>query len=128
MNRCVQYTCGQTIKTNRTKCIFKRNLNPILIFSWFVPKRGAFRSSSHSRFLSRSISCRFTPAQSPFPTLSLLLRSSTPAASHLHRRFHLTLLPSSLFSSQSFPSGSGRATSSSLLSAASRNHSRWNRG
>lgn len=51
-----------------TKCIFKRNLNPILIFHGSFPNSVLFSPSlSFSLGLSR---CRFTPTQSPSLFLS----------------------------------------------------------
>lgn len=107
---------------------FKSHLD----FSRFVPKRHFVLPLDHPLVLpfclglSRAVSL---PAQSPFLSLSSSSIVSLPPPLTSTVTSFLSLLLSSLFPSRDgFPSGLGRATSSSLLSAASRNHSRWNRG
>lgn len=126
VNRCVRIIRTEYQDKMHIQEKFKSHLD----FSWFVPKR-RFVLPFIPPILSFCLGLShvgLTPAQSPF--LSLF------SSSIVHSRrlspppsldFSLPLSPLFL-SRDGFPSGSGRATSSSLLPAASRNHSRWNRG
>lgn len=93
----IQYTRGST-KTNRRKCIFKRNLNLILIFHGSLPNRRfvlLFIRLSFCLGLSRAVLLR---RNLPFYLSLFSFDRSAPVASHLHRHF----IPLS-FSRLSFP-------------------------
>lgn len=96
-----------------TKCIFKRNLNPILIFHGSFPN-----VYSLLLFLSLLVSLGVVLLQRNLP---LYFSLSFPSIVHSRRLSPHHLISVSLFlpplfpSRGSFPSGSGRATSSSLL-------------
>lgn len=128
MDVCIMHVQAECPNKRNEMHMFEQNLNSILIFHGSFPNGVSFSSlPSLSPFLSRTLSVSF---YSGAISLSVSLFSfDRPRPLPLASFVSLSLLLSSLFPSRDgFPSGSGRATSSSLLSAASQNHSRWNRG
>lgn len=127
MDVCIMHVQAECPNKRNEMHMFEQNLNSILIFHGSFPNGVSFSPlPSLSPFLSRTLSVSFYSG-----AISLSVSLSSPSIVHARCLSPLSSLSLS-FSRLSFPLEMafllGRATSSSLLSAASQNHSRWNRG